>query len=154
MKQYLIDLEEDPETGDIILPLPPEVLAETGWKEGDDLIWTDNGDGSFTMAKKEKQMTQETEWVLVEALSQFKVSYMIEVPKGKTEYALDTVAMEDAQEFSQEHLLPTDIVVSHRVLTKEEALKLCDERNEYGSSWTEETKIKNFFTTWEDQNGN
>jgi hypothetical protein len=62
--------------------------------------------------------------------------------------------MEDAQEFSQEHLLPTDIIIGHRVLTKEEALKLCDERNDYGSSWTEETKIKNFFTTWEDQNGN
>ena len=153
MTQYSIDLEEDPETGDIILPLPPELLAEAGWKEGDDLVWTDNGDGSFTMTKKEKVMTQETEWVLVEALSQFKISYMVEVPKGKADYALDTVTMEDAQEFSQEHLRPTDIILGHRVVSKEEALKLCDERNDYGSSWPEETKIKNFFTTWESSNG-
>jgi predicted XRE-type DNA-binding protein len=154
MTQYTIDLEEDPETGDIILPLPPELLAEAGWKEGDDLIWTDNGDGSFTMTKKEEVMTQETEWVLVEALSQFKVSYMVEVPKGKAEYALDTVTMEEAQEFSQEHLRPTDIILGHRVVTKEEALALCDKLNDYGSTWDEETKIKNFFTTWEEQNGN
>jgi hypothetical protein len=93
-----------------------------------------------------------TEWVLVEALSQHKISYMIEVPKGKAEYALDTVAMEDAKEFSQEHLRPTDIILNHRVVSKEEALKLCDERNEYGSEWDEETKIKNFFTTWKEQN--
>ena len=97
-------------------------------------------------------MSQETEWVLVEALSQFKVTYMVEVPKGKAEWALDTVTMEDAQEFSQEHLRPTDIILGHRVVTKEEALRLCDEQNEYSSTWDEETKIKNFFTTLEDIN--
>jgi hypothetical protein len=77
---------------------------------------------------------------------------MVEVPKGKAEWALDTVTMEDAQEFSQEHLRPTDIILGHRVVTKEEALRLCDEQNEYSSTWDEETKIKNFFTTLEDIN--
>jgi hypothetical protein len=95
--------------------------------------------------------TEETEWVLVETLSQFKISYVVEVPKGKTEYALDSIAMEEAKEFSQEHLRPTDIVLSHRVVSKEEALALCDELNEYGAIWSEEKKIKNFFTIWEEQ---
>ena len=95
---------------------------------------------------------EETEWVLVETLSQFKISYMVEVPKGKTEYALDTIVMEEAKEFSQEWLRPTDIVLNHRVVSKEEALTLCDELNDYGSAWPEELKIRNFFTTWKEQN--
>ena len=94
---------------------------------------------------------EETEWVLVEALSQFKISYMVEVPKGKAEYALDTVVMEEAEEFSQEHLRPTDIILGYRVVSKEEALALCDERNEYTSGWTDDLKIKNFFTPWKEE---
>lgn len=150
--KYTVKLEEDPESGDLIMPFPEGMLAELGWKEGDTLDWKDNNDGSFSLTKKEEVMTQDTEWVLVEALSQFKVSYMVEVPKGKAEWALDTVTMEDAHEFSQEHLRPTDIILGHRVVSKEEALALCDERNAYGSEWEEETKIKNFFTTLEDIN--
>lgn len=96
----------------------------------------------------------ETEWVLVEALSQFKISYMVEVPKGKAEYALDTVVMEEAKEFSQAHLLPTDIILGHKVVSKEEALALCDERNDYASNWTDDLKIDSFFTPWkEEKNG-
>lgn len=150
--KHTVKLEEDPESGDLIMPFPEGMLEELGWKEGDTLNWKDNNDGSFSLTKKEEVMSQETEWVLVEALSQFKVTYMVEVPKGKAEWALDTVTMEDAQEFSQEHLRPTDIILGHRVVTKEEALRLCDEQNEYSSTWDEETKIKNFFTTLEDIN--
>lgn len=93
----------------------------------------------------------ETEWVLVETLSQFKISYMVEVPKGKAEYALDTVAMEEANEFSQVHLLPTDIILGYKVVSKEEALALSDERNDYTSGWSDDLKIKNFFTPWKEQ---
>lgn len=150
--KHTVKLEEDPDTGDLIMPLSDDMLAELGWKEGDTLDWKDNNDGTFTLSKKEQEVVTETEWVLVEALSQFKISYMVEVPKGKAEYALDTVTMEQAQEFSQEHLRPTDIILGHRVVTKEEALELCNELNDYCVTWDEETKIKNFFTTLEDQN--
>jgi hypothetical protein len=85
---------------------------------------------------------------------------MVEVPigtdeqgKDKTLWALDTVTMEEAKEFSQEHL--GEQIVSHRVVTKKEALALCDQDNDYTNSWDKETKMKNFFTTWEEQeNGN
>jgi hypothetical protein len=60
--------------------------------------------------------------------------------------------MEEAKEFSQEHL--GEQIVSHRVVTKKEALALCDQDNDYAKSWDKETKMKNFFTTWEEQNGN
>lgn len=151
-KQYSIELAEDPKTGDLILPFPEEMLEETGWKEGDVLEWHDNKDGSFSMTKKE------TQWVLVETISTFRHRYMVEVPigvdqygKDKSEWALDTVTMEDAKEFSQLHI--GEQIVSHRVVTGEEALIMCDIDNEYGSTWDEETKIKNFFTTWKEQNG-
>ena len=55
MKRYTITLEEDPETGDVVLPFPPEVLEELGWVEGDTLLWNvveNNGSWSATLTKK------------------------------------------------------------------------------------------------------
>lgn len=49
---WTVAVEEDPETGDAILPFPPDLLANLGWKEGDTLEWHDNGDGSWTLEKK------------------------------------------------------------------------------------------------------
>jgi len=64
--------------------------------------------------------------------------------KDKAEWALDTVTMEEAKEFSQQHLGQT--IVSHRVVTKEEALALCDKENDYAKKWNDELKVKTFFT--------
>lgn len=145
-KTWTISLEEDPKTGDLILPLNDDILEETGWKTGDSIDWTDNKDGSWTMKKIE------TQWVLVETVSMFRERYMVEVPVGvdmygkdKAEWALDTVTMEEAKEFSQQHLGQT--IVSHRVVTKEDALAMCDKENDYAKKWNDELKIQNFFTT-------
>jgi hypothetical protein len=137
---YIVTLEKDPETGDLILPLPEKLLEETGWKTGDTLDWNDNGDGTFSMTKKEAT----TEWVLVETVSQFRERYMVEVPIGKALWALDTVVMNEAKEFSQEHLGET--IVSHRVVSLEEALVLCDKDNSYCSAWSDDKKMDAFFT--------
>lgn len=42
---------------DGVLNLPDDLLDEMGWKEGDLLVWEDQGDGSFTLKKhtEEKQ---------------------------------------------------------------------------------------------------
>jgi hypothetical protein len=144
-KTWTVNLEEDPETGDLILPLNDDILEQTGWKTGDAIDWTDNKDGSWTMKKIE------TQWVLVEAVSMFRERYMVEVPVGvdrygkdKAEWALDTVTLGEAKEFSQEHLGET--IVSHRVVTKEDALAMCDEENGYAKKWNDELKIQTFFT--------
>ena len=148
-KIWTINLEEDPETGDLILPLNDDILEQTGWKTGDSIDWTDNKDGSWTMKKIE------TQWVLVETVSMFRERYMVEVPigtdqygKDKADWALDTVTLEEAKEFSQEHLGET--IMSHRVVTKEEALALCDKDNDYARVWNDELKVKTFFTTMEE----
>jgi hypothetical protein len=52
LKSWTLNLEEDPETDDLILTFPPELLEQAGWKEGDELIWKDNQDGSWSLTKK------------------------------------------------------------------------------------------------------
>ena len=49
---WTLEFELDPDTGDIVLPIPPDLLANLGWTEGTELIWTDNGDGSWSLSKK------------------------------------------------------------------------------------------------------
>ncbi len=39
---------------DGILNLPDDVMEDLGWKEGDELVWEDQGDGSFTLKKYEQ----------------------------------------------------------------------------------------------------
>lgn len=99
---------------------------------------------------------KETQWVLVECISTFRNRYMVEVPigidnygKDKSSWALDTVTLEEAKEFSQEYL--GEQIVSHRVVTYDEALALSDKDNDYSVSWDADTKVKNFFTTLADQ---
>ena len=42
----------------------------------------------------------ETELVLVETVFQHRMRYVVEVPQGKKDWALDTVVCQEAQEFS------------------------------------------------------
>jgi hypothetical protein len=143
---WITTIVEDPDhPGEMLLDIG-EACKELGWAEGDAIEWIDNKDGSWTMKKIE------TQWVLVEAISTFRERYMVEVPVGKdqhgkdkADWALDTVTLGEAKEFSQEHLGET--IVSHRVVTKEEALAMCDKENEYAKVWNDEMKIKAFFTT-------
>jgi hypothetical protein len=51
-KIHTVTLEEDPETGDLILPFSDEILQEAGWKEGDVIEWIDNENGSWSLVKK------------------------------------------------------------------------------------------------------
>jgi hypothetical protein len=83
-------------------------------------------------------------WVLVEAIMSYRMRYMVEAPATNPEYAMDDVTMEDAKEFSQ--LALQEVITSHRVLTEDEAITLCDIDNDYTSGWTKEQKIKSFFT--------
>lgn len=52
-KSWTLNVEEDPETGDCILPFPPDLLEQAGWKEGDNLIWVDNEDGTWSLIKED-----------------------------------------------------------------------------------------------------
>lgn len=139
---WTADVKYDEETDDTYIQLPDDMMLAAGWNLGDDIEWIDNKDGTWTMKKIEKD--NEKEWVLVECVSQFRQRYMCQVPKGKAEWALDTVTMNEAKEFSQFHLGET--IVSHRVIPFTEALELCDVDNDYCKKWNDEKKIEVFFT--------
>ena len=47
-------IEEDPETGDLMLVFPEDFLDqldELGWKLGDTVEWIDNQDGTWSLKK-------------------------------------------------------------------------------------------------------
>jgi hypothetical protein len=56
VNNWIITLEEDPATGDVILPLNDEILELTGWQLGDTLVWEvvyTDGKPTATVRKKE-----------------------------------------------------------------------------------------------------
>lgn len=98
-------------------------------------------------------MSKSTDYVLVETVSMFRMRYLVEVPLGESDYALDMVVMNEAKEFSQKFI--DESIVSHRVVSKKEALALCDVDNSYVKNWSADHKIETFFTPWvEDEKSN
>ena len=52
--KWTLTLEEDPQTGDLMMPFPPELLNQVGWDLGDTLIWEDLHNGSWGLRKKDE----------------------------------------------------------------------------------------------------
>jgi len=52
-KTWTVTPEEDPETGDMIITFPADLLDSVGWKEGDVLNWDVHEDGVVYLTKKE-----------------------------------------------------------------------------------------------------
>jgi len=60
--KWTITLEEaDDGSGDLIMPLPQDLLDGAGWQEGDTLKWTDLGNGSWSLTKQLPDVTIEEE---------------------------------------------------------------------------------------------
>ena len=82
--------------------------------------------------------------VMVEALSQFRLRYVIEV-EDNIDHALDEYVMRESdlefKEFSQTHLEPT-VIVDHYEITEEKYLEMFDKDNDYLASWDKEKKLE------------
>ena len=50
--RYEVITQEDPETGDLILPIPEPILRAMGWKEGDDIDIDIDNEGKLYLKKK------------------------------------------------------------------------------------------------------
>ena len=60
--RWIIDLEEAKDaSGDLVMPLPQDLLDSAGWKEGDVLEWKDLGNGTWSLTKQESDVTIEEE---------------------------------------------------------------------------------------------
>jgi hypothetical protein len=56
----VVTLEQDPVTGELILPIPTELLSQMGWIEGTELFWIDNENGTYSL-KEKKNGTSEAQ---------------------------------------------------------------------------------------------
>lgn len=137
--KYTVTLQSN-ENGDVVLPLADEVIEGTGWGLGDKIEFCMSDNGSFVMKKLE------TELVMVETISVFRMRYVVEVPKGKHEWACDSVVSErnpdgtEIQEFSQDHV--AENITSFRAIDKEEFLRMFDEDNAYLKDWNLKQKFQ------------
>lgn len=54
MTKWTITLEEAEDgSGDLVMPLPQDLLDGAGWKEGDTLEWINNNNGTWSLKKVE-----------------------------------------------------------------------------------------------------
>jgi len=52
-KRYEVITQEDPDTGDMLLPIPPELLEQMGWKEGDELDFSVDDNGHIILKRSQ-----------------------------------------------------------------------------------------------------
>ena len=83
-------------------------------------------------------------WVMVETISTMRHRYMIETPEDHTEWAMDSVVMEEANEFSQKFI--GEQIIGYQVISQKDLLSLCDKDNNYASGWSDKIKIETFCT--------
>lgn len=55
--KWTVILEEDPVSKELVMPFPPDLLAQMGWDYGDVLVWTEADHGSFILSKKDSDAT-------------------------------------------------------------------------------------------------
>ncbi len=57
VNKWVLPVQLDGLTGDCVVNLPDDLLEAANLKEGDQIEWVDQGDGSYLIKKVEKQMT-------------------------------------------------------------------------------------------------
>jgi hypothetical protein len=51
--RWTVELQEtDDGSGDLVMPLPEDLLQQAGWHEGDTLVWAQMGSGCWSLSKK------------------------------------------------------------------------------------------------------
>ena len=51
----IIQVRENNKTKELYIELPPDALAQVGWDIGDDLLWEDLNNGSWSIRKKDAE---------------------------------------------------------------------------------------------------
>ena len=50
---WTVEVQKDGKTEELYIVFPPDCLDQVGWDIGDDIIWEELPDGSFSLRKKE-----------------------------------------------------------------------------------------------------
>ena len=53
MTQHILVVQENENTGEMFITLPPDVIEQLGWTENDELTWTELPDGKWSLSKIE-----------------------------------------------------------------------------------------------------
>ena len=56
---WTVTVEEDPQTKELVMPLPVDLLAQMGWAEGTELFW-DIKDRHWLIKEKKKDESSKT----------------------------------------------------------------------------------------------
>lgn len=52
--RYEVITQEDPDTGDLMLPIPQKLLDELGWREGDEIEFAIDSTGKYILKRANK----------------------------------------------------------------------------------------------------
>ena len=52
--RYEVITQEDPDTGDLMLPIPQKLLDELGWREGDEIEFAIDKKGNYILKRANK----------------------------------------------------------------------------------------------------
>ena len=84
--------------------------------------------------------------VMVDCISTYRMRYCVELNDDDLDvWACDTVVMEEAKEFSQEHL--GEMIVSHRVVSEEEAHEMFREDVPYSEGFYDARDVREIAIT-------
>ena len=53
-KTWILEVEDDADTGDVVIAFPPEVLEAAGWQAGDVISWDIQDNGTAILTKKQQ----------------------------------------------------------------------------------------------------
>ena len=120
---------------DLILPLDDEIFGSLGWKVGDTIKWTDNGDGSWAISRDESILSvaeqslvcrlRKAAEIALEAMKYADACLKKQLTtKTKYEYAQDLLI--DAATALQEAMSEQPAQRTWVGLTGEEFIELCD----------------------------
>ena len=144
--KYTAKVVKDPETGDSLLEFDQKFVEEQDWRVGDTVKWNIT-DKEVTMTNVDAIARKETDYYLVETISIFRMRYVVKAKSA--EHASDEVVMNSSntefKQFSQHHI--DEPISSTRKMTREEVLELCNQDNDYLTSWSDEQKLKNLTNT-------
>jgi hypothetical protein len=56
-QMWTVKVEQDPDTGELVLPLPADLLSQMGWIEGTDLFWEETDGKGFILTDKKPEVS-------------------------------------------------------------------------------------------------
>ena len=58
---WTVQLEEDTETGQLMLPFPVDLLSQMGWSEGTEICWEESFNNSYILTEKKKSEVSDSD---------------------------------------------------------------------------------------------